>query len=105
MLKDAVTPSAAVPEPLTVLHHEINVVQGVRHRRPSWFTDIDFQVPMDLRHLGAIREWLAVTGNARLIRADHCRIPEDRCEFISVMAEGDHRPAFVPFELREREAI
>ena len=31
--------------------------------------------------------------------------PEDRRELISVMAEGDHRPAFVTSELREREAI
>src|ERR1700677_270890 len=78
---------------------------GLWHRRRTGFTDIHFPVPMDLRHLGAIRKGLAVTGNARLISVDHHRIPEDRSQLISVMAEGDHRPAFVSSELREREAI
>src|SRR6202030_851550 len=54
---------------------------------------------------GAIRKGLAVTGNARLIGVDHHRIPQDCSERTSVMADGDHRPAFVSSELREREAI
>src|SRR5271156_3112224 len=78
---------------------------GAWHRRPTGFIGIYFRVPMDLRHLGAIRKGLAVTGNAGLIGVDHHRIPEDCSERISVMADGDHRPAFVSSELREREPI
>src|SRR5271163_4552484 len=78
---------------------------GVWDRRRTWFMVIHFPVPMDFRHLGAIRKGLAVSGNARLVGVYHYRISEDRCEFISVMAEGDHRPAFVSSELRERQAI
>src|SRR5580692_7560411 len=78
---------------------------GAWHRRRAGFTGIHFRVPMDLRHLGAIRKGLAVTGNARLISVDHHRISQDRSERISVMAEGDHRPAFVSPELRKRETI
>jgi len=78
---------------------------GAWHRWRTGFTDIHFRVPMDLRHLGAIRKGLAVTWNARLIGVDHHRIPEDRSDRTSVMADGDYRPAFVSSELREREAI
>src|ERR1700733_9507948 len=78
---------------------------GPWHRRRTGFTGIHLRVPMDLRHLGTIRKGLAVTGIARLIRVDHHRIPEDRSDRTSVMADRDHRPAFVSSELREREAI
>src|SRR5580698_5749630 len=105
ILECTVTPSAAVGEPLAVLHHEINVMLGAWHRRRTGFTVIHSRDPMDLRHLGAIRKGLAVTGVARLIGVDHHRIPEDRSDRTSVMADGDHRPAFVSPELREREAI
>jgi hypothetical protein len=101
----AVTPSAALHESLAVLHHEINVMLGARHRRCPGFMVIHFPVPMDLHHLGAIRKGLAVTGNARLAGVDHHRIPEDRSQLTSVMADGDHGPAFVSPELREREAV
>src|SRR5208283_1406766 len=77
---------------------------GVWHRRCTGFVVIHFRVPMDLRHLGAIWKGLAVTGDARLIGVDHHRISKDRSELISVMADGDHRPAFVSPELRECEA-
>ena len=33
ILERAISPSAAVREPLAVLHHEINVMQGARHQR------------------------------------------------------------------------
>src|ERR1035438_9933258 len=104
ILERAVTPSAAVREPLAVLQHEINVMLGTWHRRRTGFTGIHFRVPMDLHHLGAIRKGLAITGNARLISVDQQRIPEDCSELISVMTEGDHRPAFVSAALRGRDA-
>src|SRR5271155_4518363 len=105
IVERAVPPSATVREPLAVLHHEIDVMLGTWHRRRTGFTGIHFRVPMDLHHPGAIRKGLAVTGNARLIGVDHHGIPEDCSELISVMTDGDHRPAFVSPELREREAI
>src|SRR5947207_621118 len=56
----AVSPPAAVREPLAVFHHEIDVVQGVRHRRRSGGLGTFFSIPMDLRHLGAVGEVLTV---------------------------------------------
>jgi hypothetical protein len=53
---------------------------GAWHRWPTWFTDIDLSVPMDLRHLGAIRKGLTVAGITRLKGVDHHRIAEDRSE-------------------------
>src|ERR1700733_10844476 len=78
---------------------------GPWNRRRTGFTGIHFRVPMDLRHLGAIRKGLAVTGVAHLIHVDHHRIPEDRGDRTTVIADRDHRPAFVSSELSEREAI
>src|SRR6202012_2275895 len=76
-LEDSIAPSTTIRKPLTILQHEINVMLSARHRRRTWFTGIHLRVPMDLRHLGAIRKWLAVTGNPRLIRVDHYRVPKD----------------------------
>jgi hypothetical protein len=53
---------------------------------------------MDICHPGAIRKGLAVPGDAGRIGVDHRRIPKDRSEHISVMADGDHLPAFVSSE-------
>src|ERR1700761_3251758 len=60
---------------------------------------------MNLRHLGAVGKGLAVARDARLISVDHDGITEDCREGASVMTDGDHRPAFVSPELREREAV
>jgi len=35
---------------------------GVWHRRPTWFTDIDFRDPKDLRHLGTQPKPLVLWG-------------------------------------------
>src|SRR5271165_4697802 len=57
---------------------------------------------MDLRHLGAVGEWLAVAGNARLVGLDHRRIAEDRFDHLSILTNGDSLPIFVSTELGER---
>src|SRR6266481_1611246 len=78
------SPSAAVREHLAVLHHEINVMLGTWHR---WLTGVRllfFRVPMNLRHLGAVREKLAIAGHAFLIGVDHYRIPYDHSDLASV---------------------
>jgi len=64
ILERAPSPSAAVCEPLAVLHHEIGVILGIWHH---WWTGICLlflRVPMDFRDLGAVRERLAVAGHA-----------------------------------------
>src|SRR6478736_9621210 len=99
----AVSPSAAVCEPLAVLHHEVGVVLGAWHRRLTGVRFFFRRGPMDLRHLGAVREWLAVAGNASLVGIDHHGVPENRRELVAVMADGDHLRAFVSLELGECE--
>ena len=47
-------------------HHEVDVMQACRHPRTGERL-VPFRVPMDLRHLGAVGERLAVAGNAGLV--------------------------------------
>jgi hypothetical protein len=75
IVERAPAPSAAVREPLAILHREINVMLSTRHR---WLTGIRllfFRYPMDFRHFGAVWEWLAVVRNALLVSVDHCAYP------------------------------
>src|SRR5260370_5319464 len=50
ILKLAISPSAAVREPLVILHHEVNVMQSAGHQRLTGGRLVLFRVPMDLRH-------------------------------------------------------
>src|SRR6266576_2601683 len=101
----APSPSAAVREPLAVLHHETSVLLGTWHR---WLTGVRllyFRHPMNFRHLGAVWERLAIAGHAFLIGVDHYRIPHDHSDLASVLTDRDHWPVLVSPKLREREAI
>src|SRR6266550_6262592 len=104
ILERGPSPAAAVREPLAILHHEVDVMQACRHRR-SWERFQLFRVPMDLRHLGAVGERLAVTGNAGLVGLDHHGIGEDQSHHLFIVTDGDSLPTFVSSELREREPI
>ena len=66
IVERAPSPSAAVREPLAVLHHEINVMLGTWHRRLTGVRLLFFRIPMDFRHLGVVRERLAIAGHALL---------------------------------------
>src|SRR3989442_3558593 len=104
VLEGAPSPSAAVREPLAVLHHEVDVMQACRHRRSGERLEL-FRIPMNLRHLGAVGERLAVSGNAGLVGLDHHGIGKDHSHHLFVVTDGDGLPAFVSSELREREPI
>src|SRR5262249_38880192 len=78
-------PSAAVHEPLAVLHHEINVMLCTWRRWLTWIRLLFFWIPMNFRHLGAVRERLSVIGHAFFIGADHCRIPHDHSDHATVL--------------------
>jgi hypothetical protein len=60
---------------------------------------------MDLRHLGAVWERLAVAGNARLVGRDDLGIAEDRYQQVSGLTNGDELPVFVSPELGEGEPV
>jgi len=70
-------PSApsAVREPLAILHYEVDVMLSAGHRRGRERLDL-FGVPMDLRHLRAVRERFAITGSSGQVSLDHLRISE-----------------------------
>ena len=104
MLERGITPSATVREPLAILHHEVNVMQRTWYCRRTGIRLVLYRSPVDLRHLGAIRKRLAVTGNACLVRVDHHGISDDHSELIPVMANGDYLPAFVSPELGKCES-
>jgi hypothetical protein len=59
--------------------------------------------PIGLCQLGAVRERLAVAGNARLVSRDHRGIAKDRCDQISIVANRDGLPILVSPELGECE--
>src|SRR6185312_13877036 len=54
-----------------------------------------FRAPMDLRHLGAVGERLAVAGNAGQVSVDHHGISKDRSDQLVVLTDGNNLPAFV----------
>src|SRR2546430_9185757 len=58
---------------------------------------------MDLGHLGAVGERLAVPGHAGLLGFDHRGIREDHGHHGSVLTDGDNLPGLVSPELGERE--
>jgi hypothetical protein len=58
---------------------------------------------MDLRHLGAVGERLAVAGNAGPVGVDHHGIGEDHSDHVFGLTDGDSLPAFVASELRESD--
>ena len=99
ILELGISPSAAVREPLGVLRHEIYVMETARHYRVAGLVVSLLRVPMDLRHLGAVGERLAVAGNACLVGLDHRGIAEDRLDCISILTNSDGLPILVSSEL------
>src|SRR5262249_16914748 len=81
------SPPAAISEPLAVLHHEIHIMLGARHRRIREVLVL-FRVPMDLRHFRTVGERLAVAGNTSLVGVDHHGISEDYSGQLVVLAGG-----------------
>src|SRR6185503_2920717 len=77
----------------------------VRHHGRSGDLRTLLLVPMDLRHLGAIWERLAVAGNAGLEGRNDLWIAEDRYEQVSGLTDGNDLPLFVSPELGEGEPI
>src|SRR6185437_9678604 len=59
---------------------------------------------MDLRHSGAVREGLAVAGNAGFEGVDDHRVSDDDSDGLCMLAGGDYFPVFVALELGEGEA-
>src|SRR5262245_12653340 len=54
------------------------------------------RTPVDLRHLGAVGQRLAVAGIAGVIRIDHQGIRQDHSHhLVAGVTYGDNRPAFV----------
>ena len=102
ILEHGPSPPSAVREPLAVLHHEVDVMLGTWHRRCGERLQL-FRVPMDLRHPRAVRERLAVAGNAVLVGLDHHGISEDRSNKVSVLTDGDNLPGLVSSELGKRQ--
>src|SRR6185503_10445423 len=96
-------PAAAVGEALAVFDHEVDVFLGACHGGCAGCGQVLLRVPMDLGHPGAIGKRLAVGGNARLERLDHCGISQDYGHGRSILAHVDRLPALVTLELRESE--
>src|SRR3977135_2586140 len=101
IVKLGVSPVAAFWKSLAIPDHEIDVMQGVWYRRRSGGLGTLFCFPMDLRHLRAVRERLAVAGNAGLVGVDHHGVDEDHSEHVSGLTDRDRLPLFVSPELGE----
>src|SRR5215469_7095265 len=57
---------------------------------------IAFRIPMDLRHLRAVGEGLAVAGNAGLVGLDHHKISNGRGHKAFVLTDRDNCQASYP---------
>src|ERR1700722_7963040 len=64
VLEGPISPAAAVRKPLAVLDHEVHIVKSVGHERLTGIGFLFLSHPMNLCHLGAIGEGLAVLGDA-----------------------------------------
>jgi len=102
VIEHGISPSAAVREPLAVLLHEVHVQQVARHRRLCK-ERVRLRFPVDLRHLGSVRNRLTVAGNAGAVRVDHHGIAEDHRDHPLAPTDGDRLPCFVSPELGKRE--
>src|SRR3954469_6353066 len=100
VLKNRVSPSAAIGEPLAVLHHEIHIRQVAWHSRPGKKLVL-LRHPVNLRHLRPVWDRLTVSGNAGPVCVDHYGIPEDDSDGASVVTDRDRLPVLVPSEFRE----
>src|SRR5215471_1312294 len=102
VVKYGIAPSAAVCESPAVFFHEVDVQEAARScRLREKF--VLLRLPVDLGHLGPVRDWLAVGGNTRLISLDHRGIAEDHRHHSVVPTDADGLPSFISSEIREGE--
>src|SRR5215218_2193707 len=93
------------PPPATMRRdriRQVHVLLGARHRRIGEVLLL-CRLPMDLRHLSAVGEKLAVARNAGPIGLDHHRIGEDHGDQPVVLTGRNNLPAFVSPERGELE--
>src|SRR6476620_6023383 len=89
VVEQRVSPSAAVRKSLAVLFHDESLREDVWHIHGEWGLRALLRLPLQLRDFGAIRERLAVAGNAGLVRLDHGRAEETA----AMTTSGKHRRA------------
>src|SRR5215469_3257004 len=77
VLEFSPSPAAAVREPVAVLDHEVDVMEGAGYEGLTGLPRLLLRVPMELGHPGAVGERLAVVGNAGLEGRDHRGVAED----------------------------
>src|ERR1700723_2757521 len=64
IFEGSIPPAAAIRKSLAVLHHQVHIVECAGYERLSGIGFLLLRYPMNLRHLGAIGEGLAVLWNA-----------------------------------------
>jgi hypothetical protein len=89
------SPPVAVRELLAVLHHEISVMLDAWRLWRTGVGFLHFRDPVDFRHLGAVRERLAIVGSAFLEGVDHDGIAPDHGDLAFVLTDRNDRPIFV----------
>src|SRR3954452_198186 len=71
VVEQRVSPSAAFRKSLAVLFDDESLREHVWHIHDEWGLRALLRLPLELCDLGAVRESLAVAGNAGLVGLDH----------------------------------
>ena len=104
VVEERVSPSAAFGKSLAVLFDDESLREDVWHIHDEGDLRALIRLPLELHDLGAIRERLAVTRNASLVRLDHGRIGDNHFEHFVGPGGRNHRPVLVSFEVGERDS-
>src|SRR5271169_6332353 len=77
VVEHRVSPPAGLRKSLAVLFHDESLGEHVWHLHDERGLRALLMLPLELRDHGAIRERLAVAGDAGLVRLNHGRIGDD----------------------------
>src|ERR1700722_6852832 len=89
VLKLGISPSAAVREPLAILHHEINIMKTGGNQGLAGFRNILCSVPVYLPLFGPAGEGLPVTRKSCLVASNHRGFSEEHSNPPAIAERND----------------
>src|SRR5579872_165152 len=104
LVEHRISPPSALRESLAVFFDDESFSKDVWHIHYKWSLRTFLRFPLELDDHRAIREWLAVDGNAGFERFDHRRIGDDHLQPFVGSGGRDDSPILVPPEVGERDS-
>jgi hypothetical protein len=103
VVEHRVAPAAGFRKSLAVFFHDESLGKDVWHIHRELGLRALLLLPLELHDHRAVRESLAVKGNAGLVCRDHLRIGDDHFEYFVLPGGRDGRPVLVAPEVGERD--